>query len=289
MRSGTMRVQWVISLGALIVTAGLSAAQTPSPARLLVLLRDASALAIVDPVSRKELGRVPTVKDPHEVTVSADGTTAFVASPSEGIAVIDLAAQKELRRVNPGERSAPHDVLFADGKLYFTAEGFKTIDWKNYTDLIERLGDHDAEDVLPTIDIPTLIITGDRDLFTPVFTARKMNRKIVREAIWIVAVLAFLVATHADLTGRLLVWDARGYWTTVRAVELLFMLPGLGPLFAALIGGTDIDSLVLTRFYVLHAAVLPAVLLFLFYLHFSSVLPKRHINVVSLRGYELRE
>jgi YVTN family beta-propeller protein len=127
MRSARIWVQGVISLGALIVTVALSGAQTPSPAKLLVLLRDASALAIVDPVSRKELGRVPTVKDPHEVTVSADGATAFVASPSEGIAVIDLAGQKEVRRVNPGDRSAPHDVMFVDGKLYFTAEGFKTI------------------------------------------------------------------------------------------------------------------------------------------------------------------
>ena len=122
-----MSAQWVMSLGAFIVPAALAAAQAPSPARLLVLLRDASALAIVDPVSKKELGRVPTVKDPHEVTVSADGRLAFVASPSEGIAVIDLAAQKELRRVNPGARSAPHDVLFADGKVYFTVEGFKSI------------------------------------------------------------------------------------------------------------------------------------------------------------------
>jgi DNA-binding beta-propeller fold protein YncE len=116
-----------MSLVALVVTAALSSAQTPSSPRLLVLLRDASALAIVDPVTRAVLGRVPTVKDPHEVTVSTDGRLAFVASPSEGIAVIDLAAQKELRRVDPGARSAPHDVLFADGKLYFTAEGFKTI------------------------------------------------------------------------------------------------------------------------------------------------------------------
>jgi YVTN family beta-propeller protein len=29
--------------------------------------------------------------------------------------------------VNPGDRSAPHDVLFVDGKVYFTAEGFKSI------------------------------------------------------------------------------------------------------------------------------------------------------------------
>ena len=56
--------------------------------------------------------------------------------------------------------------------------------------------------------------------------------KTPREAIWIVAVLTFLAATHADLTGRLLVWDERGYWTTVRAVELLYTLPGVGGLFA---------------------------------------------------------
>lgn len=127
MSSARLSFRWVMSLVALAITATLVTAQTPSPARLLVLLRDASALAIVDPVSQKVLGRVPTVKDPHEVTVSSDGKLAFVASPSEGIAVIDLAAQKELRRVNPGDRSAPHDVLFAGGKVYFTAEGFKTI------------------------------------------------------------------------------------------------------------------------------------------------------------------
>lgn len=92
-----------------------------------------------------------------------------------------------------------------------------------------------------------------------------------REGIWVVAVLALLVAAHADLTGRLLPWDARGYWTTVRAMELVHLLPGLGPLCAALGGGTDLDSLALTRFYVLHTTILPILLLVLFYLHFSSV------------------
>jgi YVTN family beta-propeller protein len=123
--SSRLGVQAVMVFVGLLAAAAIPAAQT-SP-RLLVLLRDASALAIVDPASQKELGRVPTVKDPHEVTVSADGNVAFVASPSEGISVIDLRAQKELRRVDPGTRSAPHDVLFADGKVYFTAEGFKSI------------------------------------------------------------------------------------------------------------------------------------------------------------------
>ena len=85
MRLTETQLPWVMSLGALVIAAAaVPSAQTPSSPRLLVLLRDASALAIVDPVSRAVLGRVPTVKDPHEVTVSADGRLAFVASSPRG-------------------------------------------------------------------------------------------------------------------------------------------------------------------------------------------------------------
>lgn len=58
------------------------------------------------------------------------------------------------------------------------AEGFKDLDWKNYTDLMQRLGEHDAEDVLHEIDIPVLVITGDRDIMTPAFTAERLHRSI---------------------------------------------------------------------------------------------------------------
>src|SRR5688572_27814064 len=121
-------IRLVLSLVACGVLGSVAAAQTPSPARLLVLLRNASALAFVDPASGMVLGRVPVGKDPHEVAVTPDGATAFVASPGVGtITVIDVRAMKELRRVDTGTLSAPHDVLFAGGKLYFTAEGYKTI------------------------------------------------------------------------------------------------------------------------------------------------------------------
>jgi quinol-cytochrome oxidoreductase complex cytochrome b subunit len=95
--------------------------------------------------------------------------------------------------------------------------------------------------------------------------------KAPREALWIVALLTFLVATHADLTGRLLGLNADGYWTTVRALEVLYALPLVGPVFSFLIGGPRIDSLVLTRFYVLHLVAIPSLLVLLFYLHFSGV------------------
>ena len=99
-----------------------AAAQTGAEARLLFLLRDASALAVVDPASGTVLGQVPTVSGPHEVTATPDGKLAFVASPSDGISVIDLETLTELRRLDIGAGSEPHDVRFADGKLYFTSE-----------------------------------------------------------------------------------------------------------------------------------------------------------------------
>ncbi len=120
-------IRFILSSVVLVTIANVAAAQTPSAARLLVLLRNASALAIVDPASGTVLGRVPVGRDPHEVAVTPDGTMAFVASPGVGISVIDVRAMKEIRRIDTGAASAPHDVLFAGGKLYFTAEGYKTI------------------------------------------------------------------------------------------------------------------------------------------------------------------
>jgi YVTN family beta-propeller protein len=121
---------WIGCLILLGITArNLFAAETPA---LLVLNKDENALAIVDPVARKVLGRVPTGEGPHEVTASADGKFAFVANygarnPGNTISVIDIAAQKELRRFDLGPLRRPHGIVFADGKVYFTAELNKLI------------------------------------------------------------------------------------------------------------------------------------------------------------------
>ena len=55
---------------------------------------------------------------------------------------------------------------------------FQNLDWVIYSDLLSRLDEHDAEDVLPTIDIPVAIVTGDKDLMTPPSTAEHMHRMI---------------------------------------------------------------------------------------------------------------
>lgn len=58
------------------------------------------------------------------------------------------------------------------------AAGFQGIDWVIYSDLLSRLDQHDAEAVLSTIDVPTAIVTGDKDLMTPPSTAEKLHRAI---------------------------------------------------------------------------------------------------------------
>jgi len=92
-----------------------------------------------------------------------------------------------------------------------------------------------------------------------------------REIVWIAAVLSFVAAAIVDLTGRLLPWDASGYWTTVRAREVTDAFPVLGPITTFLVGGSGLDSMVLTRYYLLHIAIFPLLLLLLFYISFSSV------------------
>jgi YVTN family beta-propeller protein len=110
----------------------LATAQTPRPA-LLVLDKDDSKLAIVDPASLKVVGRVPAGDDPHEVVVSDDGTLAFVSNygafgkPLHTISVIDLVHQQALPAIDLGALVAPHGMDAANGKIYFTAEMSKVI------------------------------------------------------------------------------------------------------------------------------------------------------------------
>lgn len=62
-----------------------------------------------------------------------------------------------------------------------------------------------------------------------------------------------------SLTGYLLPWDQKGYWATKVATNLVAVVPLLGPgLQKIIIGGTEYGHHTLTRFFALHAGVLPA-------------------------------
>ncbi len=108
------------------------AAQAPSnkPA-LLVLAKSDLTLSIVDPTTLKVLGTVPSGPDPHEVVASPDGRTAYISNYGGGslntITVVDLVGRKALEPIALGALRGPHGLMFAAGKVWFTAEGAKVV------------------------------------------------------------------------------------------------------------------------------------------------------------------
>ena len=92
-----------------------------------------------------------------------------------------------------------------------------------------------------------------------------------RELLWMSGAVLLLVAMHVDLTGRLLTWNQVSYWSTVRGAELIFTLPLVGPLLGFLVGGQEIGAATLSRFYILHILILPALAFLLFYFNFATV------------------
>lgn len=115
---------------ALAIASCALAQPTPSPA-LLVLSKTDHTLAIVDPVSLKTVAKIPVGNDPHEVTASSDGKTAYVSNYGFGayhtLAVIDLVGQKPLASIDLGALRGPHGLAFRDGKVWFTAEAARCI------------------------------------------------------------------------------------------------------------------------------------------------------------------
>ncbi len=65
-----------------------------------------------------------------------------------------------------------------DEEVFFDlAHDWLNLDFEAYSAIFRGLAQHDAHDVLPRIQVPTLIITGERDLFTP----RELSERMVQE------------------------------------------------------------------------------------------------------------
>ena len=107
--------------------------QTTAQGRLLVLSKGDLTLSVVDPVTLKILGKVPSGPDPHEVAASADGRTAYISNYGAGrggfktLTVADLVHFTAKAPVDLGPLHGPHGLVQAGGKIYFTAEVAKAI------------------------------------------------------------------------------------------------------------------------------------------------------------------
>jgi YVTN family beta-propeller protein len=139
-------------------------------AQLLVLNKEDATLVFVNPTTGEISGRVAVGQGPHELAVSSDGRYAFASNygagpaPGHTISMVDIRAQKELRRIDVMPLQRPHGLAFTNGKLYFTAEANKKVarydpaadkvDWEFET------GQNTTHMVLPTRDARTLFTSN---------------------------------------------------------------------------------------------------------------------------------
>jgi ubiquinol-cytochrome c reductase cytochrome b subunit len=92
--------------------------------------------------------------------------------------------------------------------------------------------------------------------------------KAPREVNFWFGLLLLQLVLGLSLTGYLLPWDQKGFWATKVATNLLAVIPVVGPSLQRLvIGGTDYGHHTLTRFFALHAGVLPGAIIALLTAH----------------------
>jgi ubiquinol-cytochrome c reductase cytochrome b subunit len=100
------------------------------------------------------------------------------------------------------------------------------------------------------------IVAGLHLVQTALYGAYKKPRELVW---WLGIVLMMLILAWA-VTGYVLRWDQAGYWANQVEIGIAAATPVFGPVIKKLaLGGNDYGNLTLTRFYMLHVIVLPAI------------------------------
>jgi quinol-cytochrome oxidoreductase complex cytochrome b subunit len=82
-----------------------------------------------------------------------------------------------------------------------------------------------------------------------------------REFTWLSGVVMLLIVLGLGFTGYLLPWDLKAYWATTVSTNIPKDIPVVGQFLSRVaLGGDSISGATLTRFYAVHAMLLPALL-----------------------------
>jgi quinol-cytochrome oxidoreductase complex cytochrome b subunit len=96
--------------------------------------------------------------------------------------------------------------------------------------------------------------------------------KAPREFNWVIGVMLLLLTLAFSFTGYLLPWDQLAYWAVTVGTGLVHYIPLLGGTAQdLLIGGPQVGQNTLLRFYALHVAVLPMLLVLMLAVHIWRV------------------
>jgi quinol-cytochrome oxidoreductase complex cytochrome b subunit len=93
-----------------------------------------------------------------------------------------------------------------------------------------------------------------------------------RQFNWVIGVLLLLLTLGLSFTGYLLPWDQLAYWAITVGTNIGSYAPLVGgQVRELLLGGHSVGEGALLRFYVLHVAVLPSLMILLTIVHFWRV------------------
>lgn len=96
--------------------------------------------------------------------------------------------------------------------------------------------------------------------------------KAPRQFNWLIGVVLLVLTLLFSFTGYLLPWDQLSYWAVTVGASIAGYVPLMGDKAQQiLLGGSDVGSAALLRFYVLHIYVLPASLVVFLAVHIWRV------------------
>jgi ubiquinol-cytochrome c reductase cytochrome b subunit len=80
-----------------------------------------------------------------------------------------------------------------------------------------------------------------------------------RKLLWLAGCVLFALMLGMSFTGYLLPWDQKAYFATTVGTNILTYIPFVGNSLKSLLrGGTEMGTLTLSRFFVLHVLLIPA-------------------------------
>lgn len=92
--------------------------------------------------------------------------------------------------------------------------------------------------------------------------------KSPREFNWTIGVVLLVLTLLLSFTGYLLPWDQLAFWAVTVGSSMAGFVPFIGEdVRSMLIGGDQVGAATLLRFYVLHVAVLPAMIIGVLMVH----------------------
>lgn len=116
-----------------------------------------------------------------------------------------------------------------------------------------------------TFFIATIILHQIRIYFTSAY-------RMPREINWMVGMCILVCATVLGFTGYSLVYEQLSFWGATVGANIADSIPFVGVYFKRmLLGGDSYNANTVGRFFILHAAVLPMVLMLLLFIHISII------------------